>query len=406
MESNTQIHDFLYKLRRRSTIEALNRYVSGQRRLRMLADDTELVSVEVPLISVNLDLSTACNHACYFCVDAEVINSGKFLSLDEIIRTIDTLVERGLRSIILIGGGEPTLHPGFVQTVRRIKDCGLQLGIVTNGTRPERILEVADRLSAPDWIRLSLDAATDATYQAIHNPRGKGNSLDSVLRPIRDVKARAPSATIGYSFVVCWSGLAFEGTQLPDNIDEIPLAAELAAEHGFDYLSLKPCLEKKPDHGVETLALHESPAVLLETCERIQRNVDEARERVGGRISIHPSINLSAMMTGRVAELRQQPRTCHVGFFRQVISPLGVYHCPAFRGDSIARIADRTGYATHDSAEQSSGATARRLLSYDAKEGCRNIACLYNAANRAIEELIEANDFHELDCVPDGDCFL
>jgi MoaA/NifB/PqqE/SkfB family radical SAM enzyme len=407
VETESQIHDFLHKLRQRSSVSRLRQYVSWQRQLRAAGGDIRAVpSLDLPLLSVNLDLSTACNHACRFCVDAEVLNSGKTLSCEEILSTIDILAEQGLRSIILIGGGEPTLHRDFARAVHGIKDRGLQLGIVTNGTRPERILEAADRFAARDWIRFSLDAGTDATYQMIHNPHGKGNTLESVLRSVRNIKACAPSVTVGYSFVVCWNGLVFDGVPLPDNINEIPLTAEMAAEYGFDYLSLKPCLVKDPGNPVETLALKEDADSLLEICRRLRQRIDEARERVDGQLKIYLSVNLIAMLEDRLEEMRQQPETCHIGFFRQVISPLGVYHCPAFRGDPIARVADRTGYASSDDAERSRVATARRLLDYDAHQGCRNIACIYNGVNRAIEELIAGKNPPDLEDVPDEEFFL
>lgn len=335
-----------------------------------------------------------------------MINSGKNLSRAEIMSTIDTLADQGLRSVILIGGGEPTLHPDFVHAAHRIKDRGLQLGIVTNGSRAGRLLEVANRFEARDWVRFSLDAATDATYQAIHNPHGRGNTLQSVLQSVQGIKARGPLVDVGYSFVACWDGLVFDGVLLPDNIDEIPRAAELAIEHGFDYLALKPCLVKDPSNPVETLATGEDDQSLLEICGRLGLRLREAQQCAEGRLRVHTSVNLLAMLEGRLAELRRQPETCHIGFFRQVISPLGVFHCPAFRGDPVARVADRSGYTSSGEAELSRAATALRLQDYDARHGCRDIACFYNGVNRAIEALIVQGDPANLEAVPDEEFFL
>ncbi len=282
----------------------------------------------------------------------------------------------------------------------------MQLGVVTNGTHSERLLEIASRLETHDWLRFSLDAATETTYQMIHNPHGKGNTLESVLRPVRDIKHRAPSIMIGYSYVVCWDGLVFDGIPVPDNIDEIPLAAELAAQYGFDYLSLKPCLVKEANNPVETLALREQPSALLNIRRRVEKQIEDAYRRTIGELRIHLSLNLIALLQNRLTELREQPHVCHIGFFRQVVSPLGVFHCPAFRGDPVANVADATGYTTTAKTERSRLATANRLLNYDAQHGCRNIACIYNGVNHAIEKFISGADPVTLDVLPDAEFFL
>ena len=64
-------------------------------------------------ISINLDLTSACNFACPHCVDSTIINTGESLKLEEIKLSIDILKARGLLSVILLGGGEPTLHKDF-----------------------------------------------------------------------------------------------------------------------------------------------------------------------------------------------------------------------------------------------------------------------------------------------------
>jgi len=406
--ARSHIHDFGRKLRQASTIGRLRAYVAWQRALRRgEAEPGPDTLPALPLVSINLDVATACNHACRFCVDADVINSGKNLRREAALETIETLHADGLKSVILIGGGEPTLHPAFREIVRKIKSLGMQLGVVTNGTRLQKIIDVADELAPPDWVRLSLDAARDETYQAIHNPHGKGNTLDSILARVPELRAAAPDLTVGYSFVVTWRGLVFDGFRLPDNIDEIPEAAERARDAGFTYLALKPCLEKTEANRVETLALSIPKPDLDEVVGRIQDRIAEARARVGEALVIHCSVNLTGMFENRLEQLRVQPNTCHIGFLRQVISPLGVYHCPAFRGDPVAYVAGPDAYASAANVEASRQATAARLLSYDARVGCRNIACFYNDVNWAIERMIESEEeVAALEVVPDEEFFL
>ena len=91
------------------------------------------------------------------------------MSLETIQQTVDTLREKGLLSIILLGGGEPTLHKDFAEIVRYIKQKGLQLGIVTNGSRLFKVAEIVDLLGDEDWLRISIDAATEETFTRSHS---------------------------------------------------------------------------------------------------------------------------------------------------------------------------------------------------------------------------------------------
>src|SRR6056297_1496100 len=156
-------HDFSAKLRQSSVIEGFKSYVNWQRSLRgngMLCPAPAMAPV-----SINLDLTTACNFDCPHCVDSDIINTGGYLGLDGVKKSLDTLKAHGLLSVILLGGGEPTLYKDFAEVVRYIKGQGLQLGIVTNGSRLERVAEIADLLGAHDWLRLSIDSASQDTFE-------------------------------------------------------------------------------------------------------------------------------------------------------------------------------------------------------------------------------------------------
>ena len=130
-------HDFSSKLRQDATLQKLKDYIQWQRGCGIDTQDQGL-PISSPT-SINLDLTSACNFSCPFCVDSKLINAGKSLTLEEVKKTIHTLHSHGLLSVILIGGGEPTLHKDFGEILRYIKSKKLQLGIVTNGSRLEKI---------------------------------------------------------------------------------------------------------------------------------------------------------------------------------------------------------------------------------------------------------------------------
>jgi hypothetical protein len=85
------------------------------------------------------------------------------------------------------------LCTGLEEIVRVVKDRGLQAGIATNGSRLERVEKVAHLLTDGDWLRLSLDAATEDTFVKSHRP---GASV--TLGKIRGDAQRSRASIPGY----------------------------------------------------------------------------------------------------------------------------------------------------------------------------------------------------------------
>jgi hypothetical protein len=400
------IHQFGDKLRHPRTIAAFREFVAAMRHYRATGSTERLAAT--PLLSINLDLTTACDHACGHCVDDEVINTGPKYSGDNVLHTIDTLADRGLCSVILIGGGEPTLHPKFGEIVRHIKARGLELGLVTHGGHAQKIVEVADQFQSTDWVRFSIDAATNETYQDIHfGQAGKKprNTLAEILANGRSIKEANPAIQLGYSYFVVPPGQEYHGRRLRDNIDEIPGAAVNAREHGFTYLSLKPCLIKREVEG-ETLMYGVRPEEIAALIARIRDRI-AAAEAVAGDVRIVQSQNLVAMLAGRLDVLREQPQICYAGFLRQVVSPFSIVHCPAWRGDVRAQVGTKLGYADPEAAAGTAAATVRNLLGFNATRTCADIACFYNSMNRYIEHVIESDvPVEELEPSAARDTFL
>lgn len=382
------IHDFGQKLRQKALIAHLKNVVQWGRNLKN--SPGTITNPALPVLSINLDLTTGCDHACGHCVDDLVINSGKKLQFDEIKQSIEILNKQGLRSAILIGGGEPTLYPQFEDVVAHLKKLKLQVGIVSNGGHGEKIHAIAHLLEKRDWVRFSIDAATNETYQQIHwkqSQRKPTHTLEKVWSYAAKIAEKNPTIDIGYSYVIVWDGLEYHGRKLLDNIDEIPSAAEKAKENGFTYLSLKPCLIKYEEEG-ETLLYRTKKEQMAQVIERIKTNITRAKENAG-HVRILQSQNLVAMLSDQLERLRHQPKICYAGFIKQVINPEGIFHCPAFRGDTRAKVGESNGYASEESAAATRDATLNNLLKFNATTTCSNIACFYNGVNRYIHNLIE-----------------
>ena len=184
-------YDFGSKLRQASVIDRLKDYISWFRAIQHFPSGNPLPLPSYSPVSINLDLTSSCNFACPHCVDSGIINTSKHLEFKTIKQTVDTLHGKGLLAIILIGGGEPTLHKNFEEIVRYIKSKGLQLGIVTNGSRLSKVAAIADLLGNEDWLRLSLDAGTEKIGQ---RPSRGYHGHDVALPFHRDVDEDASGA--------------------------------------------------------------------------------------------------------------------------------------------------------------------------------------------------------------------
>jgi wyosine [tRNA(Phe)-imidazoG37] synthetase (radical SAM superfamily) len=377
------IHDFSAKLRQPSVAPTLESYVQWQKARRRAQDEGEPAPV-----SINLDLTVACNYRCTHCIDWDILNTKHRLAEDELRASISLMAERGLKSVILIGGGEPTLYPGFSGFVGFLKELGMQVAVVSNGSRGDRLYEIAPLLDERDWIRLSLDSGSNELFEAMHKPTNGKVTLDSICQWIPEIKNANSKPKIGFSYIIVWQGASREDNDLHENIHEIVMAADRAREHRFDYISFKPVLERQDD-GAEVMDPSKTATETAAVVRRIREEVDKAKELSNDEFDVYESTNLRMLEQGTWKEYTQQPRTCHMQALRQVLSPLGLYNCPAHRGVEKAMIGGKGAWADQDRA-RATGESLRGILDgFDASHECREVTCLYNKVNWWIEEMIE-----------------
>jgi sulfatase maturation enzyme AslB (radical SAM superfamily) len=388
-----KIHDFAGKLQQPSLWPHVVDYVKWQRALRAARAQgrPEPAVPELAPISINLDLTTACNYACDHCIDWDILNSKVRHEDDALRASLQAMQARGLKSVILIGGGEPTLYPGFPQMVEFLKGMGLQVAVVSNGSRNDKIFQATPFFGKGDWVRLSLDAGSNDVWRRMHNPSSKTLTLDEICSWGPKIKALNPTFDFGFSFVITWKGGSRGAVKVVENIHEIEMAAERAAKSGFDYISFKPFLERQED-GAEVLDPQKVEAELQQVVSRIRTAIDAARrfERPGFRVL--ESTNLRVLMAGNWQDYTRQPRTCHMQLLRQVQTPLGTFNCPAHRGVAKARIADANAYKDEASAQQTGQQLLKILDNFDASHECREVTCLYNGVNWWIEKLVANPD--------------
>ena len=388
------IHDFSAKLRQPSVIEVLKDYVRWQIQWRdgyaqgqSIEEILQSAPNHAPL-SINLDVTTACNYRCDHCVDMDILNTGIRYDHEKLKSSLTTLMDRGLRTVIIIGGGEPTAYPGFADIVRHLKARGVKIGVVTNGSRMQKIAEVADVLEKGDWVRLSLDSGNNDTFRAMHKPVSKKVTLDWICAHIPDIKKLNDQFQIGYSFIVVWNDCEANDTKIIDNTDEIYEAAARAQQYEFDYISFKPFLTRAEENNAEVVNLTQQEQSMEPVLDKIRNAIDKTKHLEDTKFAVIESTNLRVLENGSYKDFIDQPRTCHMQYFRQILSPLGIFNCPVYRHVPQALLGGKHEYDGEKLFQETQKNTLRLIEAFDASKECRDVTCLYNHANWFIEDLI------------------
>ncbi|MHC4450966.1 MAG: hypothetical protein ACYS0E_12650, partial [Planctomycetota bacterium] len=277
------------------------------------------------------------------------------------------------------------VYPKFVESVLFMKELGLQVSVVSNGSGMKKIAQVADALEEGDWVRLSLDSASEDVFQRMHKPK-KPITLNEICEGARCLPARRWK--LGYSFIVTWAGAFINDATIVENIHEMVDGARRAREYGFDYIAFKPFLTRAPYNNAEIVDLNEGDDGFDDIRKRIRAAVEEAKKLETESFRIYETTNLKVLENRSAENYMRQPHHCHMQFFRQVLSPLGMYNCPVYRNQPHGCVGPKDAYATSDEYDATRGRTAGLIQSFDAHHECREVTCLYNHVNWWIEDLV------------------
>lgn len=113
---------------------------------------------------VVLELTDGCNLACPHCYRDAKTKDYILGDEDKILRLLEQLRYCGVR-IIEITGGEPTLHPGFLNIVNTATDLFDMVAVITNGLLLTE--EIISNIHEKDKIFVQIDI--DGPRQEIHN---------------------------------------------------------------------------------------------------------------------------------------------------------------------------------------------------------------------------------------------
>lgn len=184
-----------------------------------------------PPITVEMDMTSICNHRCPECVSSYFNTPDKSsLSKKLAFRIIKELAKAKIRGLIFTGGGEPLCNVNTVDIVKFAKEKGLDIGFITNGSLlNNKNMEIL--LKCCTWIRVSLDASSADMFQKIHGMNGKEyKKVIENLQKLCDIKKKyRSSCTVGVGY------LTYNKT-----LNGMIKAAKICRDLKIDYLQFRP----------------------------------------------------------------------------------------------------------------------------------------------------------------------
>lgn len=131
---------------------------------------------------------------------------------------IEDCADLGVKAIQFTGGGEPTVHPDHLELIGLAQWYDIKTALVTNGVKLDPAHPVIRNL---DWIRISIDAGTSATYAKIRRvAEGHWSKVWNNIAGLKNYQG-----TLGAGFVIT-----------PDNYTEIDQCAWMCKENGVSNL--------------------------------------------------------------------------------------------------------------------------------------------------------------------------
>ena len=181
-------------------------------------------------ISLELDITLSCNDHCPNCT-CGFAHKQKSLTFSQIDNILKEASEIGIQGITLTGGGDPLQHNDIIPVLRTIKQYGFIAGLFTNGGMINNEEIAHELLDSLEWIRISLDSASEAHFRRMHGHGGYDERIEQIGQ-LKRIRKESRQCELGVSFLTC-----------SETADDIFSAAQTTRALGFDYIQFKPMID-------------------------------------------------------------------------------------------------------------------------------------------------------------------
>jgi len=168
-----------------------------------------------------LELTNACNLNCVMCGRNAAQFKPTMFQLDW-LRSLEPMLDT-VEEVTLMGWGEPTIHPDFINMLELIHRHAARIYFCTNGMRLGQ-LQKAIFDNQVDVFAVSVDGAKAETNARVR----QGSDLDYIVANLRSIKQIQHSQGLTYPYV------NFVFCAMKSNLHELPGLVRLAADIGLE----------------------------------------------------------------------------------------------------------------------------------------------------------------------------
>ena len=344
-----------------------------------------------PPVHVQLIISDLCNHSCGFCAyrDPGYTSSQLFYQISakpgglrrdgehperdynpnrqipwpKIKEILADCADMGVRAIQYTGGGEPTVHPQWLEAIVETDRLGMDAAMVSNGVLIQNQRD-AELTALCKWVRISIDAGDAATYAGIRgcSETHFQRAWDAVTFLRRARERMGTGTLLGVGFVVT-----------PDNWGGVLKAARLAKTAGDDNFRISAQFSSEAERPFSGFA-----KACADLCEQAESELNDKHFHVFNRFS------------SRLDDLKQAPDYDRCGY-QYVTTYIGgdqnAYRC------CIQSYNDRglLGSIKDQKFSQLWNAQ-RRLHDMQAFDARSCAACQFNNINRTLDYVLNHDD--------------
>jgi len=280
-----------------------------------------------PLI-VELDPTAICDLACPGCISEDIIATGNSFTNKRLLELGEEFKNNGVKGVILIGGGEPLAHPAIGELIEYFGKNDISVGITTNGTFIHKYMNEIAQYS--HWTRISIDAASEKIFEILRPTKGGGSKFNHIIQNMREL-AKIKKGKLGFSFLI---RSEIEDDNIVSNIHEIYAAAKLAKDIGCDYFEVKPSYNYKDD------VAHSLVQYPDKQIAEIKEELVKLESLVTKNFSIVKAITLDESLNGTHKKQVKEYHFCPSTQLRTLLTPVGTFVCPYWRGKNDFNIGD------------------------------------------------------------------
>lgn len=186
-------------------------------------------------IHIDMGIHKDCNIRCVYCYGIKQKPSRLYIPEKRLLLVAKDAQRAGVKSIAIIGDGEPTLNKGLYPFVRELHNSKIDVGLATNGLElsEEEINILTNNLV---WLRFNVSAYGD-NYEDMHKGAGRLGGWNKFVKNVNMAVKHKGKCTIGLQVVT-----------IPQGFKDILSLAQFAIDSGVDYIVFKQFSD--PEEGI------------------------------------------------------------------------------------------------------------------------------------------------------------